>query len=73
MIQLEKFVDGGVVGWWLTPSTYIQLTEAGSKKIVFLGSQDLVPITLLRRGLQNEIIEHLQIVLFIHLKLRFKG
>ena len=34
MIQLEQqqhgeFV-GGVVGWWLTPTTYIQLTGAGS-------------------------------------------
>ena len=28
MIQLEKFVGGGVV--WLTPTTYIQLAGAGS-------------------------------------------
>ena len=31
MIQLEKFVGGGVVGW-LTPTTYIQLAGAGSKR-----------------------------------------
>ena len=32
MIQLGKFVGGGggVVGWWLTPTTYIQLAGAGS-------------------------------------------
>ena len=37
MIQLEKFVGGGVVVWWgggvvgwLTPTTYIQLAGAGS-------------------------------------------
>ena len=34
MIQLEKFVGGGVVVvvvGWLTPTTYIQLAGAGSK------------------------------------------
>ena len=30
MIQLGKFVGGGVDGW-LTPTTYIQLAGAGSK------------------------------------------
>ena len=39
MIQLEKFVGGGgVVGWLLTPTTYIQLTGAGSKIGNVLGS-----------------------------------
>ena len=40
MIQLGKFVGGGVVVWWgggvvgwLTPTTYIQLTGAGSMMI----------------------------------------
>ena len=39
MIQLGKFVGGGVVAWWgggvvgwLTPTTYIQLAGAGSTK-----------------------------------------
>ena len=33
MIQLGKFVGGGVaVLGWLTPTTYIQLAGAGSKR-----------------------------------------
>ena len=39
MIQLEKFVGGGgrgvLVGWWLTPTTYIQLAGAGSTSLLF--------------------------------------
>ena len=39
MIQLEKFVGGGVVVGWLTPTTYIQLAGAGSKT-------DIVPFSV---------------------------
>ena len=36
MIQLEKFVGGEVVVvmGWLTPTTYIQLTGAGSNPLL---------------------------------------
>ena len=43
MIQLGKFVGGGV-GWWLTPTTYIQLAGAGSIifKVLEWGKLDLL-------------------------------
>ena len=50
MIQLGKFVGGGVVVWWgggvvgwLTPTTYIQLTGAGSKVTDFTENQHTSP------------------------------
>ena len=41
MIQLEKFVGDGGVGW-LTPTTYIQLAGAGSIITIDIGRKGTI-------------------------------